>query len=162
MVKRHVSSLRWPAQFYHLVKVKRSAFFFSLHVRSADQLLPQLPNDITFEVCKSSPSSPVAPISSASSTATRGGGEGDDEGTGDTSAFIKTERIVSGVHFLTDRAEEDRPDLLLPKSEAGENEPEVRKQVSCPQLWFRNTGDLEGESSSSFFFQLCSSNESIV
>ncbi|XP_012228690.1 protein tramtrack, beta isoform isoform X5 [Linepithema humile] len=109
-----------------------------------DQLLPQLPNDITFEVCKSSPSSPAAPVSSASSTVTRGNGggggggggggdgggdgEGDDEGTGDTNAFIKTERVVSGVHFLTDRAEEDRPDLLLPKSEAGENEPEVRKQ----------------------------------
>lgn len=102
-------------------------------MRSADQLLPQLPNDITFEVCKSSsPSSPAAPVSSASSTVTHGGGEGDDEGTGDTSAFIKAERVVSGVHFLTDRAEEDRPDLLLPKSEAGENEPEVRKQVSCP------------------------------
>ncbi|XP_012228683.1 longitudinals lacking protein, isoforms H/M/V isoform X1 [Linepithema humile] len=110
-----------------------------------DQLLPQLPNDITFEVCKSSPSSPAAPVSSASSTVTRGNGggggggggggdgggdgEGDDEGTGDTNAFIKTERVVSGVHFLTDRAEEDRPDLLLPKSEAGENEPEVRKQL---------------------------------
>jgi len=99
---------------------------FFLHVRSADQLPPQLPSDITFEICSSSsPSSPAAPASSVSS-ATHGG---DDEGTGGTDAFIKTERIVSGVHFLTDRTEEDRTDLLLPKSEAGENEPEVRKQV---------------------------------
>ncbi|XP_011331944.1 protein tramtrack, beta isoform isoform X4 [Ooceraea biroi] len=92
-----------------------------------DQLLPQLPSDITFEICSSSPSSPAAPASSASSSATRGGG--DDEGTG-ASTFIKAERVVSGVHFLSeDRAEEDRADLLLPKSEAGESEPEqVRKQ----------------------------------
>ncbi|XP_036149771.1 protein tramtrack, beta isoform isoform X1 [Monomorium pharaonis] len=93
-----------------------------------DELPPQLPNDVTFEICNaSSPSSPAAPASSASSSATHGG---DDEGTGGTSAFIKTERGVSGVHFLTDRTgEEDRTDLLLPKSEAGENEPEVRKQL---------------------------------
>ncbi|XP_026828304.1 protein tramtrack, beta isoform isoform X2 [Ooceraea biroi] len=93
-----------------------------------DQLLPQLPSDITFEICSSSPSSPAAPASSASSSATRGGG--DDEGTG-ASTFIKAERVVSGVHFLSeDRAEEDRADLLLPKSEAGESEPEqVRKQL---------------------------------
>ncbi|XP_011883370.1 PREDICTED: protein tramtrack, alpha isoform isoform X1 [Vollenhovia emeryi] len=92
-----------------------------------DQLPPQLPSDITFEVCSSSsPSSPAAPASSASSSATHGG---DDESTGGAGVFIKTERVVSGVHFLTDRAEEDRTDLLLPKSEAGENEPEVRKQL---------------------------------
>lgn len=97
-------------------------------MRTADQLPPQLPSDITFEICSSSsPSSPAAPASSASSSATHGG---DDEGTG-AGTFIKTERGVSGVHFLTDRTEEDRTDLLLPKSEAGENEPEVRKQVGC-------------------------------
>ncbi|KAL6258394.1 hypothetical protein P5V15_010352 [Pogonomyrmex californicus] len=106
--------------------------FFSLHVRSADQLPPQLPSDITFEICSSSsPSSPAAPASSTSSSATHGG---DDEGTGGATAFIKTERVVSGVHFLTDRTEEDRTDLLLPKSEASENEPEVRKQVGCPPM----------------------------
>lgn len=105
--------------------------FFWLHVRSADQLPPQLPSDITFEICSSSsPSSPAAPASSASSSATHGG---DDEGTGSAGTFIKTESVVSGVHFLTDRTEEDRTDLLLPKSEAGENEPEVRKQVCCFQ-----------------------------
>ncbi|XP_077254823.1 uncharacterized protein LOC143893393 isoform X3 [Temnothorax americanus] len=93
-----------------------------------DQLPPQLPSDITFEICNSSsPSSPAAPASSASSSATHGG---DDEGTvGAGGVFIKTERVVSGVHFLTDRTDEDRTDLLLPKSEAGENEPEVRKQL---------------------------------
>ncbi|XP_025075554.1 protein tramtrack, beta isoform isoform X2 [Pogonomyrmex barbatus] len=92
-----------------------------------DQLPPQLPSDITFEICSSSsPSSPAAPASSTSSSATHGG---DDEGTGGATAFIKTERVVSGVHFLTDRTEEDRTDLLLPKSEASENEPEVRKQL---------------------------------
>lgn len=101
-------------------------------MRSADQLLPQLPSDITFEICSSSsPSSPAAPTSSTPSSVTHGGG--DDEGTG---AFIKAERVVSGVHFLTDRAEEDRTDLLLSKSEAGESEPEVRKQVGCPRCDF--------------------------
>ncbi|XP_072746440.1 uncharacterized protein Ttk isoform X4 [Anoplolepis gracilipes] len=92
-----------------------------------DQLLPQLPSDITFEICgSSSPSSPAVPASSTPSSVTHGGG--DDEGTG---TFIKAERVVSGVHFLTDRAEEDRADLLLSKSEAGESEPEVRKQQLC-------------------------------
>lgn len=38
---------------------------------------------------------------------------------------------MSGMHFLTDR-EEERGDLLLPKSESGEGEPEVRKQVGWP------------------------------
>lgn len=100
-------------------------------MRSADQLLPQLPSDITFEICSSSsPSSPAAPASSTPSSVTHGG---DDEGTG---AFIKAERVVSGVHFLTDRAEEERADLLLSKSEAGESEPEVRKQVGCPRCAF--------------------------
>ena len=103
--------------------------FFSLHVRSADQLPSQLPNDITFEVCSSSsPSSPAAPASSASSSATHGGD--DKEDTGSAGTFIKTEKD-SGVHFLTNRTEEDQTDLLLPKSEASDNEPEVRKQVGC-------------------------------
>lgn len=103
--------------------------FFSLHVRSADQLPSQLPNDITFEVCSSSsPSSPAAPASSASSSATHGGD--DKEDIGSVGTFIKTEKD-SGVHFLTNRTEEDQTDLLLPKSEASDNEPEVRKQVGC-------------------------------
>lgn len=108
-----------------------------MHVRTADQLPPQLPSDITFEICSSSsPSSPAAPASSASSSATHGG---DDEGTG-AGTFIKTERGVSGVHFLTDRTEEDRTDLLLPKSEAGENEPEVRKQLL--EYFIQNDGSV--------------------
>lgn len=113
-------------------------------MRSADQLPPQLPSDITFEICSSSsPSSPAAPASSASSSATHGG---DDESTGGAGAFVKTERIVSGVHFLTDRTEEDRTDLLLPKSEAGENEPEVRKQVGCLRCDLDFGTDLENRS----------------
>jgi len=115
---------------------------FFLHVRSADQLPSQLPSDITFEICSSSPSSPAAPASSVSS-ATHGG---DDEGTGGTDTFVKTERIVSGVHFLTDRTEEDRTDLLLPKSEAGENEPEVRKQVGYLQCDLDFGTNLENRS----------------
>ncbi|XP_020279641.1 longitudinals lacking protein, isoforms H/M/V-like isoform X2 [Pseudomyrmex gracilis] len=93
-----------------------------------DQLLPQLPSDTTFEICSSSsPSSPVTPVSLASSSITRGG---DDESTAGVGAFIKAEKVVSGVHFLTDRTEEDQPDLLLPKSESAENEPEIsRKQL---------------------------------
>ncbi|XP_011060574.1 PREDICTED: protein tramtrack, alpha isoform-like isoform X1 [Acromyrmex echinatior] len=92
-----------------------------------DQLPSQLPNDITFEVCSSSsPSSPAAPASSASSSATHGGD--DKEDTGSAGTFIKTEKD-SGVHFLTNRTEEDQTDLLLPKSEASDNEPEVRKQL---------------------------------
>lgn len=67
------------------------------------------------------------PALSASSSATHGTTE-ETFVEGTNGAFIKTERMVSGVHFLTDR-EEERTDLLLPKSEAGENEPEVRKQV---------------------------------
>ncbi|XP_018339450.1 PREDICTED: protein tramtrack, alpha isoform-like isoform X1 [Trachymyrmex septentrionalis] len=92
-----------------------------------DQLPSQLPNDITFEVCSSSsPSSPAVPASSASSSATHGGD--DKEDTGSAGTFIKTEKD-SGVHFLTNRTEEDQTDLLLPKSEASDNEPEVRKQL---------------------------------
>ncbi|XP_018052527.1 PREDICTED: protein tramtrack, alpha isoform-like isoform X1 [Atta colombica] len=92
-----------------------------------DQLPSQLPNDITFEVCSSSsPSSPAAPASSASSSATHGGDDKEDISSAGT--FIKTEKD-SGVHFLTNRTEEDQNDLLLPKSEASDNEPEVRKQL---------------------------------
>ncbi|XP_050577588.1 protein tramtrack, beta isoform isoform X4 [Bombus affinis] len=89
--------------------------------------LPSLPSDITFEICtSSSSSSPPPPPSAASTTATRSGEDSFCEGnTGST--YIKSERVVSGMHFLTDR-EEDRGDLLLPKSESGEAEPEVRKQ----------------------------------
>ncbi|XP_024220308.1 longitudinals lacking protein, isoforms H/M/V isoform X2 [Bombus impatiens] len=90
--------------------------------------LPSLPSDITFEICtSSSSSSPPPPPSAPSTTATRSGEDSFSEGnTGST--YIKSERVVSGMHFLTDR-EEDRGDLLLPKSESGEAEPEVRKQL---------------------------------
>ncbi|XP_014482854.1 PREDICTED: longitudinals lacking protein, isoforms H/M/V isoform X2 [Dinoponera quadriceps] len=91
--------------------------------------LPNLPSDITFEICSSSSPSPPAPASSASSSATRGVAEdtfsADDTG----GTFIKAENVVSGVHFLTDREEDRTEDLLLPKSESGESEPEVRKQL---------------------------------
>lgn len=108
--------------------------FFSLHVRSADQL-PNLPSGITFEICTSSSSpSPPAPVtsisSSISSSVTHSVAE-DTFGADDSSTFIKTERVVSGVHFLTDREEDRAEHLLLPKAEVGENEPEVRKQVGC-------------------------------
>lgn len=101
-------------------------YLFSFHV-CPDQL-PSLPSDITFEICtSSSSSSPPPPPSAPSTTATRSGEDSFSEGnTGST--YIKSERVVSGMHFLTDR-EEDRGDLLLPKSESGEAEPEVRKQV---------------------------------
>ncbi|XP_048260312.1 protein tramtrack, beta isoform isoform X3 [Bombus terrestris] len=98
--------------------------------------LPSLPSDITFEICtSSSSSSPPPPPSAASTTATRSGEDSFSEGnTGST--YIKSERVVSGMHFLTDR-EEDRGDLLLPKSESGEAEPEVRKQVTQPAPLFK-------------------------
>ncbi|XP_050577587.1 protein tramtrack, beta isoform isoform X3 [Bombus affinis] len=98
--------------------------------------LPSLPSDITFEICtSSSSSSPPPPPSAASTTATRSGEDSFCEGnTGST--YIKSERVVSGMHFLTDR-EEDRGDLLLPKSESGEAEPEVRKQVTQPAPLFK-------------------------
>lgn len=125
----------------HQAVFNEPSTFFSFHVRTIDQL-PSLPSDITFEICSSSsPSSPV-PASSASSSATRGGTEeAFTEGT--SGGFIKTERMVSGVHFLTDR-EEDRTDhLLLPKSEAGESEPEVRKQVGCSRYDFNASMNYE-------------------
>ena len=50
------------------------------------------------------------------------------EGHTTESKYVKSEQVVSGMHFLTDRAE-DRGGLLLPKSESGETEPEIRKQV---------------------------------
>jgi len=121
-------SLWWHAG--HCWRLILAVYFFLVACAiGVDQLLPQLPSDITFEICSSSPSSPAAPPSSASSSATRGGGDEEDTA---ASTFIKAERVVSGVHFLSDRAEEDRADLLLPKSETGESEPEqVRKQVGC-------------------------------
>ena len=85
---------------------------FFLLMLVADQILPNLPSDITFEICTSPPNREETPFSETSGT------------------FIKTERVVSGMHFLTDQ-EEERADLLVPKSEGGENEPEVRKQVGC-------------------------------
>ncbi|XP_076386524.1 zinc finger and BTB domain-containing protein ttk isoform X5 [Megachile rotundata] len=88
--------------------------------------LPSLPSDITFEICTSSSSSSPPPASSTTAT-TRSGEDAFNETTNEGSEFIKSERVVSGMHFLTDR-EEDRGDLLLPKSESGEAEPEVRKQ----------------------------------
>ncbi|XP_076674701.1 zinc finger and BTB domain-containing protein ttk isoform X2 [Andrena cerasifolii] len=88
--------------------------------------LPNLPTDITFEICTSSSSSSPPPPSTPA--ATRSGKESFSEGNNGSGAFIKSERVVSGMHFLTDR-EEDRGDLLLPKSESGEAEPEVRKQL---------------------------------
>lgn len=104
--------------------------FFSLHVRLADQLL-NLPRDITFEICTSSSPSPPAPTSSTSSSATHGVAEDTFSAEDTDNTFIKAEREVSGVHFLTDREEDRADDLLLPKTETGENEPEVRKQVGC-------------------------------
>ncbi|XP_076386522.1 zinc finger and BTB domain-containing protein ttk isoform X2 [Megachile rotundata] len=89
--------------------------------------LPSLPSDITFEICTSSSSSSPPPASSTTAT-TRSGEDAFNETTNEGSEFIKSERVVSGMHFLTDR-EEDRGDLLLPKSESGEAEPEVRKQL---------------------------------
>ncbi|XP_076654240.1 zinc finger and BTB domain-containing protein ttk isoform X1 [Halictus rubicundus] len=86
--------------------------------------LPNLPTDITFEICTSSSSSSPPP---PTTTPARTGEDSFNEDNG-SSTFIKSERVVSGMHFLTDR-EEDRADLLLPKSESGEAEPEVRKQL---------------------------------
>ncbi|XP_033339054.1 zinc finger and BTB domain-containing protein ttk isoform X3 [Megalopta genalis] len=93
--------------------------------------LPSLPTDITFEICTSSSSSSPPP---ATTTPARTAEDSFNEDTGGT--FIKSERVVSGMHFLTDR-EEDRGDLLLPKSESGEAEPEVRKQVTQPAPLFK-------------------------
>ncbi|KZC10689.1 hypothetical protein WN55_00441 [Dufourea novaeangliae] len=94
--------------------------------------LPSLPTDITFEICTSSSSSspPPPPLTTTKSTTTTTGGEDsfNEDNSGGGGTFIKSERVVSGMHFLTDR-EEDRGDLLLPKSESGDTEPEVRKQV---------------------------------
>ncbi|XP_015171127.1 PREDICTED: protein tramtrack, alpha isoform isoform X2 [Polistes dominula] len=99
--------------------------------------LPNLPSDITFEICTSSSSSSSPPPIAAApqttttttmtmTTTTRSEDENVSEST--TGAFIKSERVVSGVHFLDDR-EEERGELLLPKSESVDSEPEVRKQL---------------------------------
>ncbi|XP_043519803.1 uncharacterized protein LOC122533803 isoform X2 [Frieseomelitta varia] len=58
------------------------------------------------------------------------------EGHTTDSKYVKSEQVVSGMHFLTDRAE-DRGGLLLPKSESGETEPEIRKQVTQPAPLFK-------------------------
>ncbi|XP_076755513.1 zinc finger and BTB domain-containing protein ttk isoform X1 [Xylocopa sonorina] len=97
--------------------------------------LPSLPSDITFEICTSSSSSspppppppPPAPTAPTTTTSTRGVDETFSEGDGN-GPYIKSERVVSGMHFLTDR-EEERGELLLPKSESAEAEPEVKKQL---------------------------------
>ncbi|XP_032667654.1 protein tramtrack, beta isoform isoform X4 [Odontomachus brunneus] len=102
--------------------------------------LPNLPSGITFEICTSSSPSSPAPVtsisSSISSSVTHSVAE-DTFGADDSGAFIKTERVVSGVHFLTDREEDRAEHLLLPKTEVGENEPEVRKQVAQPAPLFK-------------------------
>ncbi|KAF7399107.1 hypothetical protein HZH68_007699 [Vespula germanica] len=98
--------------------------------------LPILPSDITFEICTSSSSSssppPLAatPITTTTTTMTMTTTRSEEENVSEstTGAYIKAERVVSGVHFLTDR-EEDRAELLLPKSESVDSEPEVRKQL---------------------------------
>ncbi|KAK9304962.1 hypothetical protein QLX08_003888 [Tetragonisca angustula] len=87
--------------------------------------LSGLPSDITFEICTSSSSS-----SPPSTTAMKS------EGHTTESKYVKSEQVVSGMHFLTDRAE-DRGGLLLPKSESGETEPEIRKQVTQPAPLFK-------------------------
>nr|XP_050853186.1 protein tramtrack, beta isoform isoform X4 [Vespula vulgaris] len=97
--------------------------------------LPILPSDITFEICTSSSSSssppPLAatPITTTTTTMTMTTTRSEEENVSEstTGAYIKAERVVSGVHFLTDR-EEDSAALLLPKSESVDSEPEVRKQ----------------------------------
>ncbi|XP_012284234.1 protein tramtrack, beta isoform isoform X2 [Orussus abietinus] len=74
---------------------------------SAQGRLPNLPSDITFEICNS-------PRSREDFSET-------------SEPVVKAERVVSGMHFLTDR-EEDRTDLH-PKSESGDSEPEIKKQL---------------------------------
>ncbi|XP_035719304.1 modifier of mdg4-like isoform X2 [Vespa mandarinia] len=98
--------------------------------------LPILPSDITFEICTSSSSSSSPPplaatpltTTTTTMTMTTTRSEEDNVSESTTGAYIKAERVVSGVHFLTDR-EEDRAELLLPKSESVDSEPEVRKQL---------------------------------
>ncbi|XP_071856042.1 uncharacterized protein isoform X3 [Bombus fervidus] len=100
-----------------------------------DQLW-SLPSNITFAICTSSSLSSLPPPPSTSlMTATRSGEDSFNEGNTD-STYIKTEQVDSGMHFLTDR-EEDRRDLLLPKSRSEEAEPEGKKQVTQPVTLFR-------------------------
>ncbi|XP_043276221.1 protein bric-a-brac 1 isoform X2 [Venturia canescens] len=79
-----------------------------------DEILSNLPSDITLEIC----TSPLTTSHEDTSTTLSETSE----------TFVKTERVVGGMHFLTEQ-EEDRAELLVPKSEAGDNEPEVRKQL---------------------------------
>ncbi|XP_063973142.1 protein tramtrack, alpha isoform-like isoform X4 [Diachasmimorpha longicaudata] len=101
---------------------------------SAQDLLPTLPADITFELCES----PQAREDSIPElNLPNNGGSPDCEGSvdgtnedsrpGDTNRYIKTERI-SGIHFLTDQEDDERVELLVRKSEASDTEPEVKKQ----------------------------------
>ncbi|XP_034948157.1 protein tramtrack, alpha isoform isoform X1 [Chelonus insularis] len=108
---------------------------------SAQDLLPNLPSDITFEIC----TLPTCREDTSTDTSNGpgvisdgGGDEGGDDGGGENGAgvepstngsFIKAERMVSGIHFLTDQEDDRSPDLLVPKSEASDTEPEVRKQL---------------------------------
>ncbi|XP_051153794.1 protein tramtrack, beta isoform-like isoform X4 [Leptopilina boulardi] len=76
--------------------------------------LPNLPSDITFEICTSPTSR-------------------DDQFSDASGPFIKAES-VSGMHFLTDREDDDQGEQggdqgdHLSKSETSDGEPEVRKQ----------------------------------
>ncbi|XP_015126871.1 protein tramtrack, alpha isoform isoform X2 [Diachasma alloeum] len=102
---------------------------------SAQDLLPTLPADITFELCESpqtreeslpeltQPNNGESPDCDISVD-----GANEDSRPGDTTRYIKTERI-SGIHFLTDQEEDERVELLVPKSDASDTEPEVKKQL---------------------------------
>ncbi|KAK0172642.1 hypothetical protein PV328_005938 [Microctonus aethiopoides] len=102
-----------------------------------DHLLSNLPSDITFEICSSSP---VTPDDHEHLTESNSHGEAvdncDEDGNGidgDESningQYIKAERVTSGIHFLTDQENDRTPDNVTPKSEANDNEPEIRKQL---------------------------------
>lgn len=103
---------------------------FGLACNVADHILSNLPSDITFEIC----TSPIGRSHEDTSTTLS-----------ETSAgnFVKSERVVGGMHFLSEQ-EEDRAELLVPKSEAGDNEPEVRKQVRYCALYFHGELGSEG------------------
>lgn len=55
----------------------------------------------------------------------------DDDESNINGQYIKAERVTSGIHFLTDQENDRTPDNVTPKSEANDNEPEIRKQVGC-------------------------------
>ncbi|XP_046427637.1 protein tramtrack, alpha isoform isoform X1 [Neodiprion virginianus] len=89
-----------------------------------DNLPCNLPSDITFEICTS-----PASRDDASLYAETGVGAGVGESSSSSSPFVKTERIASGVHFLTDQEEDQRQDLVGKSELSVETEPEVRKQL---------------------------------